>query len=81
MQYVMGVRLNMTKRQVWNKLFDKLNFKQYVYVANSYGQVDDGLPNLSYDTYFKRTLRITKSKKLRALAEQGLSAPLSNGVR
>lgn len=69
-------RMNMTKRQVWDQLFKLLNFKQYTIVADSYGRATDGLPNLSYDTYFKRTLKVTKSKKLVTLAKCGLKAPL-----
>ncbi len=66
-----------TKAQVWNELYSLLNFNQYVRVANSYGQVSDGLPNLSYDTYFTRSLKVSKSKRVQALALEGLNSQLT----
>lgn len=64
--------VQVSKAQIWEQLYKLLNFNQYTKVANSYGKATDGLPNHSYDTYFKRTLKITRNKKLINLAIIGL---------
>ena len=62
----------MTARQIWEVIYAKLTWEQYVKVSGCYGSCD-GLPSLRYSTYFHRTLRVTRDKKLRDLAIKGLS--------
>lgn len=62
----------MTKKQISDRLLDLMTWKQSLYVRNWYGTTKDGLPELKFDTFFKRTLKITKNKTLVMLAQQGL---------
>ncbi len=69
----------MSQQTIWLQIYERLTFKQYTQIADSYGRATDGLPSLRYETYFIRTLKYTRSKSLRDLANQGLN--LCKGAR
>lgn len=61
--------VSMTKRQIWDIIYTAITLKQYNAITKNAG--------LKYDNYFRNTLKISKSKKLRDWAMQGLAAPLT----
>ncbi len=67
----------MTKQSIWAKILKELTFKQYTQIVDSYSKATDGLHNLQYETYFIRTKRISKNKKLIELANLGLSVDIN----
>lgn len=58
--------------EVYDMIRRQLTLTQVLYVDNTYNNTKDKLPEQRYETFFKRVIKVSRSKDLRYFARHGL---------